>query len=518
MADPKPRLHESLKAVVKDWRLLSVTLLMFSSSLPLGLVWIAVPEWMRDIGVDIKIVGLFTLAQAPWSFKFLWSPLVDRYPLPFLGRKRGWVLAAQVALFALGLGLSGAAHHPDAIWVIGALVLATALASATQDIAYDAYTVEVLKDDEYAVAVASTRAVGRLAMLVSGGFTITLAEKYMSWSTVNLLLALCYLPMMFVTWRAPEPETEAPPPKTLREAVWEPFVGLLAQHRALEILAFIVMYKFSDNLAQALLRPFFGTMGFDPWHVGVGTMAVGTAAMILGTSAGGLLCLPMGLGRALWIFGILQSFAHLGYAVVAAHPNLTTLYLAQAFEMGTNGLATGAFSVLLYRLTQKRFSATQYALLTSLMSISRVVTGPPAGLLVDAIGWRDFFVLTVFTGIPGMVLLQRFVPWSVKDPVFNVASPSKRAPLTTAGLIWRGAAVGLVSAALGGLTMAALAGAKGYRKGEAFAFPERLQPLLYPSSTGDWLTTVSIVLFALLVGLSVSAALAARRGMARSAS
>jgi PAT family beta-lactamase induction signal transducer AmpG len=222
----------------------------------------------------------------------------------------------------------------------------------------------------------------------------------------------------------------------------------------------------------------------------------------------------MGLGRALWIFGLLQSFAHLGYAVVAAHPNLTTLYCAQAFEMGTNGLATGAFSVLLYRLTQKRFSATQYALLTSLMSISRVVTGPPAGLLVDAIGWRDFFILTVFTGIPGMLLLQRFVPWSVKDPVFKVAEPSSRAPLTAIGLAWRGGAIGLASAAFGGLTMAALAGAKAARKGEAFALAERLQLILYPSSTGDWLTSVSILFFALLVGVSVAAALAARRGIA----
>jgi PAT family beta-lactamase induction signal transducer AmpG len=518
MADSKsPRLTtwQSLKVVAKSWRLASVTLLAFASSLPLGLVWIAIPAWMARIGVDIKVVGIFVLAQAPWSFKFLWSPLMDRYPLPFLGRKRGWVLFAQIVLLLLGLGLAGAARHPDVIWVIGALALATAFASATQDIAYDAYTVEVLRQDEYGLAVGARGLLGRGAMWISGGIAITVAEKFLSWPTVNLLLALCYLPMMVVTWFAPEPESLPPPPKTLREAVWEPFVGLLAQHRALEILAFLVLYKFSDNLAQALLRPFFVQVGFDAWDVGVGTMSAGTAAIIIGTAAGGVATVTWGLGRALWIFGILQSFAHLGYAVVAqVGTNRPILYIAQVFEMGTGGLATGALSVLMLRLTQKRFSATHYALLSSLMSISRVVTGPPAALLVDAVGWRNFFVLTVFTGIPGMVMLQRFVPWSVREPVFGVAAPSQGKPLTTGGLTARGLLAALLSAAFAVVMMAALAVAKAYRAHKPFSFAGEVLKLIHPASTGDWLTTVGIAVFALLTAVSVAAALAARRGMA----
>lgn len=517
MVEKAPRLStwQSLKAVAKSWRLASVTLLMFSSSLPLGLVWIAIPAWMARIGVDIKVVGIFVLAQAPWSFKFLWSPLLDRYPLPILGRKRGWILLAQVTLFLLGLGLAGAARHPDVVWVIGALALATALASATHDIAYDAYTVEVLRDDEYGLAVAARGLVGRTAMWLSGGIAITVAETYLSWPTVNLLLALCYLPTMAITWASPEPEALPPSPKSLREAVWEPFVGLLAQHRALEILAFLVLYKFSDNLAQALLRPFFVQTGFNAWDVGVGTMTAGTVAIIVGMAAGGIATVTWGLGRALWIFGFLQSFAHLGYAVVAqAGPNRPILYAAQVFEMGTGGLATGAMGVLMLRLTQKRFSATQYALLSSLMSISRVVTGPPAALLVDAIGWRNFFILTVFTGIPGMVLLQRFVPWSVRDPVFNVASPSQGPPLTRMGLLWRGTVAAVFSCVFGVVTMATLAGTKAYRAGQALDLRKHVDSILYPSSTGEWLTTASILTFGILVGLSVAAALAARRGMA----
>jgi PAT family beta-lactamase induction signal transducer AmpG len=514
----RPGVWDSFKAVSQSWRLTSVTLLMFSSSLPLGLVWIAIPAWMARIGVDIKVVGLFTLAQAPWSFKFLWSPLIDRYPLPFLGRKRGWILLTQVVLFGCGIGLAGAARHPDALWVIGAFSLATAFASASQDIAYDAYTVEVLRDGEYGIAVACTRAMGRLALWLSGGVAITVAEKYLGWPMVNLLLALCYLPMMVITWYAPDPENVPPPPKTLRDAVWLPFVGFLAQHRALEILAFLVFYKFSDNLAQALLRPFFVQMGFDAVDVGFGTMAAGTAAIIVGTSAGGLLSQSWGLGRALWIFGLLQTIAHLGYAVVAeVGVNRPLLYAAQVFEMGTGGLATGAMSVLMYRLTQKRFSATQYALLSSLMSISRVMTGPPAGLLVDAFGWRNFFILTVFTGAPGLLLLHRFVPWGVRDPVFHVAEPSLGAPLSRAGLILRAGAAALAAWVLSVLGMAGLAAAKVYRTTKVFDLEPRVWAILRPVSTGDALTAVSIVLFSVMLGLAVAAALAARRGMVKAA-
>jgi len=430
MAEPTPpklSTWQSVKAVSKSWRLASVALLMFSSSLPLGLVWIAIPAWMAYIGADIKVVALFTLAQAPWSFKFLWAPLIDRYPVPLLGRKRGWILLTQVVMLAAMLALAGAARHPDALWVIGALALAIALASATHDIAYDAYVVEVLRREEHGIASGARVIFGRLAILLSGGAAITIAVDHLSWPAVNLILALCFLPLLFVTWKAPEPEVQPPAPQSMREAVWDPFVGFLAQHRAVEILSFVILFKLSDNLTQALLRPFFVQMGFSAFDVGLGSMLVGTVAMIIGGAAAGLLTQPLGLGRSLWIFGFLQIFSNLGYAVVAAlGPNRLALYVAQFFEMGTSGLGTGAFMVLLLRLTQKRFSATQYALLSSLMSITRVLTGPPAGFLVDVFGWRDFFILTLLAGVPGMVMLARFVPWSLREPEFHVAPPQAR--------------------------------------------------------------------------------------------
>src|SRR5262245_28785890 len=194
---------QSVRAVAGSWRLLSVALLSFSSGLPLGLVWIAIPAWLTRAGVDIKVVGLFTLAQAPWSFKFLWSPLMDRYAPPLLGRKRGWMLLAQAGLCALGLWLAGVSDHPEAVWVVGSLTLAIALVAATQDIAYDAYAVEVLRREEHGLAVGARVAFYRAAMYLSSGLAITYAART-SWALVNLVLALAYVPFMLVTIWAPE--------------------------------------------------------------------------------------------------------------------------------------------------------------------------------------------------------------------------------------------------------------------------------------------------------------------------
>ena len=240
----KPSTWESLRKVARSWRLAAVALLSFSSGLPLGLVWVAIPTWMASVGVDIKVIGLFSLAQAPWTFKVLWAPLMDRYPIPLLGRKRGFILVSQGGLLLTGLWLAAESDAPQAA-LIGFITLAIAFASATQDVAYDAYTVEVLRPDEHGPAVGARVALYRAAMWISGRLTFTLAA-WVGWPIVNLVTALLYLPAAVVTWFAPEPERPPTPPQSLREAVFEPFVGLLAQHRALEILAFVVLYKLSD--------------------------------------------------------------------------------------------------------------------------------------------------------------------------------------------------------------------------------------------------------------------------------
>jgi PAT family beta-lactamase induction signal transducer AmpG len=506
-----PRLStmQSLRAVASSWRLASVALLSFGSGLPLGLVWIAIPTWMASLGVDIKVVGLFSLAQAPWTFKVLWAPLMDRYPLPFLGRKRGWMLLSQGALLATGLWLAAESSHPDAA-TIGVIALALAIASATQDIAYDGYAVEVLRPDEHGPAVGARMALYRAAMWLSGRLTITAAGR-LGWPIVNLATALLYIPTAIVTWFAPEPEQPPAPPASLRDAVLEPFVGLLGQHRALEILAFVVLFKLSDNLTQALTGPFLVQMGYSAFDIGVAGGTVSLAGILVGAFLGGLLTQSRGLGPALWISGFLQILSNLGYAVVAMiGVNPPLMYAAQGFEYLMSGLGTGAFGVLLLRLTQKRFSATQYALLSSLFTLPRVLAGPPAGLLADAVGWRDFFVFTVVTGVPGLLMLQRFVPWGVREPEFHVAEHDGRPPLGPGARWVRAAGFGLLAGVASLLSLATVAATKAYRAGKEFDPAGAMLPLLQPTTVGEWTSVAGILAIAVLTALATAAALAAR--------
>ena len=407
---------------LRSRRTLSVAVLSFASGLPLGLVWYAIPDWMRDIGVDIRIVGLLTVAQAPWSFKVLWSPLMDRYVPPFWGRRRGWMAVTQIALAALVLSLAGVGERPDAIWVIGALAFAIAIASASQDIAIDAYAVEVLHKEEQGAAVGARLAFYRAGMLVSGGVAITLAAR-LGWPAVNALLAVVFLLLLVLTWRSPEPDEQPAPPATLRDAVWLPFVGMFRRHRALEIMAFVVLYKLGDQLTQSLTRPFLIDMGYDAVSRGVALATLSLVLTVLGTFMGGLVTTVAGLGRALWIFGGLQIFSNAGYFLLATldRPNVAAMYGATGFELFTAGLGMGAFGVLLLRLTEKRFSATQYALFSSLMALPRVVAGPITGFTVNAIGWPAFFLVTMVIGIPGLVMLARFVPIGVREPNLDAA-------------------------------------------------------------------------------------------------
>lgn len=515
-ADPprKPGTLESLRRALTSWRTASVVILSFSSGMPLGLVWIAIPDWLRSTGVDLRVIGLVTLAQAPWTFKFLWSPLMDRFVPPWLGRRRGWMALAQLLLFVFTLALAGVADHPEAAWVIGAMALAIAFASASQDIALDAYAVDVLRPEEQGVAVGARVAVYRAAMFIAGGLAITLASQ-VSWTLVCVLLAVLYLPMIVVTRFAPEPEEKPVPPRTLREAVWLPFLGFLGRHRALEILAFVFFYKFADNLAQALLRPFLVDMGYDAVDRGAALATVAMVATLVGAFLGGALTTVMGLGRSLWVFGLLQIFSNVGYLMVAASGVNRPLMLgAMGFESFTQGLGTGAFSVLLMRLTQKRFSATQYALFSSLFGLPRLVAGPVSGFAVDAMGWPAFFWLSMVAGIPGMVLLSRFVPWGVREPVFEVEAPKRREPLTTRALIARGLAGAAVGFLLGAALKALLDALKALRTTPetGFDFGGSLLAIFQPTAPAGWLLLLGIAAFAAIVGLMTAAVAAARHG------
>ena len=496
-------------------RTAAVALLSFSSGLPLGLVWFAIPDWMRDIGVDIRLVGLLSLAQAPWAFKVVWSPFMDRYVPPFWGRRRGWMALTQVLLFALGLLLAGLGRRPEALWVVGAVALATGLAAASQDIAFDAYTVEVLRPEEHGVAVGARTATYRAAMAVSGGAAITLAA-HVGWPFVNVLLALLYIPVLFVTWRSPEPDASTKAPRTLRDAVWLPFLEMLSRPRAIEILAFVVLYKLADQLSQALTRPFLIDLGYSAEHRGIALATVGLAATVGGAVIGGWVTTLAGLGHSLWLFGLLQLFSNAGYWLLArtTEPHLPLMYAATSLELLTSGMGTGAFSVLLLRLTEKRFSATQYALFSSLFALPRVLAGPIAGFAVDAVGWPAFYLATMGCGIPGLLMLARFAPLGVREPRITAFDVDE----TTAwsrqgGFVLRGVASGLTAGGAASIAVALMAGLHTMRAtpGSALQFGAAWSAIWRPGDVAGWLQVASIVAFGCASALIAVAAMAARR-------
>ena len=492
---------------MRSTRTAAVVLQSFSSGLPLGLVWYAIPDWMRDIGVDIRVVGLITLAQAPWTFKVLWAPLMDRYTPPFWGRRRGWMAITQVALFTFGLLLAGVGGHPEAIWVVGALAMGTALASASQDIAIDAYAVEVLHRDEQGAAAGARTALYRVALLVSGGVSITLAAR-IGWPAVNALMAMLYLPMLAVAWQSPEPEVQASPPRSLRDAVWQPFVSFLARPRALEILAFVVFYKLADQLAQSLTRPFLVDMGYSADQRGVALATIGVAGTIVGSFFGGWVTTLFGLGHALWIFGVLQLFSNAGYYFLSilGGPHVPAMYAATGFELLTSGMGTGAFSVLLLRLTEKRFSATQYALFSSLFALPRVLAGPITGFAVAALGWPTFFLATLVVGVPGLVMLNRFVPLGVREPAFE--DPVADDAVGPNGGRLRPGLVSAAALAVGATALLSVLEAMDQirrQPGASFDVWAAFWRISHPADPGGWVQLAGIAAFAVVGSMFIAA-------------
>jgi PAT family beta-lactamase induction signal transducer AmpG len=295
--------------------------------------------------------------------------------------------------------------------------------------------------------------------------------------------------MLLVTLRAPDPEVPAGSPTTLRQAVWLPFVGFLERHRALEILAFVLLYKLSDNLAEGLLRPFLNDRGYDAFARGIGLTAVTWAGTVAGAVAGGTLTSTWGLGRCLWTFGVLQIVTNVVYLVLATRPpSSLLLYTTMGIENVVKGMGMGAFGVLLLRLTEKRFSAAQYALFSSVFGLPRIVAGPIAGFFVHAAGWVPFFWFTMLMGIPGLVMLARFVHPRERDPRFDVKAPARGRPATTAALAIRGIVGGVAGTATALLVVVML------------------------EQSGSALALVGSVVFGVACGLFTAAIAAARGG------
>ncbi|MFU1909469.1 muropeptide transporter [Bordetella hinzii] len=388
-------------------RVAPLLVLGFASGLPLALTSGTLQAWATVEGVSLQEIGFLTLVGSAYTLKFLWAPLIDRYAPPFLGRRRSWMLVTQLLLaasiMAMGLLSPGQSLLPLAL-----LAVLVAFLSASQDIAFDAYSTDVLHKNERG-AGAAVKVLGyRLAMLVSGGLALVLADHWLGWGPTYVLMGFLMLAGVLGTLWAPEPERPSAAPRSLGRAVVEPFREFFSRRGALTLLALIVLYKLGDAFAGALSTTFLiRGAGFTPTEVGTVNKVLGLAATIVGALAGGAIMGRWGLYRSLMAFGVLQAVSNLGYWVIAVAPkSLGLMAVAVGIENLCGGLGTAAFVALLMAMCNQAFSATQFALLSALSAVGRTyLAGPLTPVLVAYMGWPGFFMVTVFIALPGLVLL-----------------------------------------------------------------------------------------------------------------
>ncbi len=396
----------------------------FSSGLPLYLLLNLLPAWLRTEGISLKAIGLFALIQLPYTWKFLWSPFLDRYALPWLGRRRGWMAATQIGLLLTIAALGLFSPRTD-LMAISALAALLAFVSATQDIVLDAYRRELLPDHELGLGNSVHVNAYRIAGLVPGSLSLILAD-HLPWSEVFAITALFMLPGLAMTLVVAEKVSPGGTPKTLREAVVEPFHEFITRagwREAALVLAFIFLYKLGDSLCTALATPFYLDMGFAKSEIGLVAKHAGLWPAVIGGLLGGLWMVRLGINRALWLFGVVQLTSIFGFAWLAwlgrneavGAAQLTQLALVIGFEALGVGLGTAAFVAFIARATNPLYTATQYALFSSLAAVPRTLFNSAAGYLVDQMGWFAFFLLCAALAVPGMLLLIKVAPWRGDD-------------------------------------------------------------------------------------------------------
>ncbi len=404
---------QSLLKVFESRKMAALLLLGFASGLPLLLIGNTLKAWMTLEKVDLGAIGWFSLASLPYSFKFLWSPFLDRFTLPFLGRRRGWLIVMQVALI-VAIALMGFQQPKQGLQLLAINAIVIAFFSATHDIAADAYRTDVLTQLELGAGAAVFILGYRIALLVAGSLALIFADK-MPWSSVYLLMAATMAIGIFATLLAPEPK-EISPPASLADAVVLPFGEFFQRQGVLHgilILLFITLYKLGDALLSNMTTPFLLNTGFTKTDIGAIQVGMGLIATIVGALAGGSILSKIGINRSLWVFGFLQAVSNLAYYFLSiVGKNYQAMVLAINIEQFCGGLGTAAFVAFLMSLCNQRFSATQYALLSSLMAVSRDILAAPGGEIVKSTSWSMFFLISIFAALPGLMLLPVFAPWN----------------------------------------------------------------------------------------------------------
>jgi PAT family beta-lactamase induction signal transducer AmpG len=412
----------------RGWRhyftrhMLICVMLGFTSGLPLFILYNLLSAWLKAEQVDLKSIGLFALVGFPYTWKFLWSPLMDRFRFPMLGRRRGWMFFTQLALLAT-IGSMGFYSPVTDLTIIVFLAGLVAFLSASQDIVIDAYRREMLSDREQGSGTALFVNAYKMSTLVPGSLSLILSD-FLSWQVVFSVTALFMLPGVFTTLLIREPSIYGEPPRTLREAVVLPFKEFIERsgwsHAAM-ILAFIFLYKLGDSMATALATPFYMDLGYSRTQIGLVAKNAGLWASLAGGILGAVWLEKTGVNRGLWIFGVLQAVAILGFALLAqvgagapgVVPDTFLLGLVIGVEAFAVGLGTAAFTAYIATATDSRYTATQFALFTSLAAVPRTFFNALTGYIVAHTGWFEFFLICFALALPGMLLLPKIAPWNV---------------------------------------------------------------------------------------------------------
>ena len=385
----------------------------FASGMPLYVLIQLVPAWLRDEGVGLAEIGFFALIQIPYTWKFIWAPLFDRYWLPLLGRRRTWMLTTQLPLIA-SIAFLPFFDTDSQLLTIAYLAAAVAFFSASQDIVLDAYRREILSDQELGMGNSIHVNAYRVSGLIPGSLSLILAD-HLAWTTVFPITALFMLVGVGLTLSIKEPIITGTAPRNIREAVIEPFKEFFERkgvQSALLVLCFMFLYKLGDSMAVALQTPFFLDMGYSKTEIGLVAKNAGLWASVLGGIAGGLAMIKIGINRGLWVFGFVQILSIMGFAVLAvSEVNLWLLGGVIAFEYLGVGLGGAAFVAFIARTSSKAHTATQLALFTALTALPRTLASSTTGVLVEKVGWEMFFYLCALLAVPGMLLLFKVAPW-----------------------------------------------------------------------------------------------------------
>tara|TARA_B100001971_G_scaffold111191_1_gene102176 strand:- start:122232 stop:123536 length:1305 start_codon:yes stop_codon:yes gene_type:complete len=433
---PENAAKYTLKEALLNRRMLICIFNGFTAGLPIYFLIQLIPAWLRVEEVDLKTIGFFGFVMLPYAWKFLWAPLVDRYIPPFLGRRRGWMMVTQVLIFFFMLSLSTLDANKDIELVLYA-GLAIAFFSATQDIVLDAYRRELLPDDELGLGNSFYANAYRIAGFIPGGLSLILAE-YISWEMVYIITSLFMGIGIIHTLMIKELDEDVQAPKSLKDAVIEPFKEFFQRDGisgGMYILLFILFYKFGDTVATSLITPFYIDVGFSTAEIGSIAKIVGVWSMVVGGFVGGVLMFKWGINKSLWIFGLVQMASILGYALLnEVGPNRWMLGLVVAFEYLGVGLGSAALMAFIAKNTNKNFTGTQLALLTSLFAIPKSFSGVISGVMIEGVkesdglfftilgtskglGYTNYFLVCTVLALPGMLLLLKVAPWNEKKAI-----------------------------------------------------------------------------------------------------